>query len=78
MYWEQTEAMRVVREISSFKNIKPGVRQRCVLCSNLFSHYSEIIMQNLEGYPGIKVEWHIINNLRYIDIIVLIAENKEE
>ena len=45
---------------------------------HLFSSYSEIIMQNIKGYPGIEVVGHNVNNLRYTDDTVLIAENKED
>ena len=48
MYWE---AMQVDEEISKLKKKKCGVTQGRVLFSDLFSAYSEIIMQNLEGYP---------------------------
>ena len=78
MYWEQTAATRVYGEISSFKKIKHGVSQGCVLSPDLSFLYSEICMQNLEGYPGIKVEGHNVNNLRYADDTVLIAENKDD
>ncbi|GFN77568.1 craniofacial development protein 2-like protein [Plakobranchus ocellatus] len=45
---------------------------------DLFSLYSEIIMRNLENHPGIKVGKQNMNNLRYADDTVLIAENKED
>ncbi|GFN75306.1 retrovirus-related pol polyprotein from type-1 retrotransposable element r2 [Plakobranchus ocellatus] len=35
-------------------------------------------MRNLENHPGIKVGGQNINNLRYADDTVLIAENKED
>ena len=35
-------------------------------------------MQNLEGYPGIKVERHTIKSPRYADDPVLIADSKED
>ncbi|GFO43596.1 retrovirus-related pol polyprotein from type-1 retrotransposable element r2 [Plakobranchus ocellatus] len=35
-------------------------------------------MRNLENHPGIKVGGKNINNLRYADDTVLIAENKED
>ncbi|GFO26403.1 retrovirus-related pol polyprotein from type-1 retrotransposable element r2 [Plakobranchus ocellatus] len=63
---------------STFQDIKRGVRQDCVLSPDLFSLYSEIIMRNLENHPGIKVGGQNINNLRYADDTVLIAENKED
>ncbi|GFN78228.1 retrovirus-related pol polyprotein from type-1 retrotransposable element r2 [Plakobranchus ocellatus] len=78
MYWEQTAAMRVENENSTFQDIKRGVRKGCVLSPDLLSLYSEIIMRNLENHPGIKVSGHNINNLRYVDDTVLIAENKED
>ncbi|GFN87694.1 hypothetical protein PoB_001420000 [Plakobranchus ocellatus] len=74
MYWEQTAAMRIENKTSTFQDIERGVRQGCVL----FSLYSEIIMQNLENHPGIDVGGQNINNLRYADDTVLIAENKED
>ncbi|GFO23899.1 endonuclease-reverse transcriptase [Plakobranchus ocellatus] len=78
MYWEQTAAMRIENKTSIFLDIKRGVRQGCVLSPDLFSLYSEIIMRNLENHPGIKVGGQNINNLRYADDTVLIAENKED
>ena len=78
MYWEQTAAMRVEGEISAFQKIKRGVRQGCVLSPDLFSLYSEIIMRNIEGQPGIRVGGHNINNLRYADDTVLISENEKD
>ncbi|GFO19870.1 retrovirus-related pol polyprotein from type-1 retrotransposable element r2 [Plakobranchus ocellatus] len=70
--------MRIENKTSTFQDIKRGVRQGCVLSPDLFSLYSEIIMQNLENHPGIKVGGQNINNLRYADDTVLIAENKED
>ncbi|GFN92294.1 retrovirus-related pol polyprotein from type-1 retrotransposable element r2 [Plakobranchus ocellatus] len=78
MYWEQTAAMRIENKTSTFQDIKRGVRQGCVLSPDLFSLYSEIIMRKLENHPGIKVGGQNINNLRYADDTVLIAENKED
>ena len=45
---------------------------------SFFSLYSEIIMQNLEGNPGIKVGGHNLNNLRHADDTVLMSKNKED
>ena len=76
MYWEQVAAMRVENDTSSVQKIKRGVRQGCVLSSDLFSLYSEIIMRNLVNSPGIKIGGRVINNFRYADDTVLIAENE--
>ena len=78
MYWKQTAAMRIGNDFSAFQDIKRGVRQGCVLFPDLFSIYSEIIMRALEGMPGIKVGGYNMNNIRYADDTVLIADNENE
>ena len=49
-----------------------------MLSPDIFSLYSEIIMQNLEGNPGIKVGGLNLNNLRHAADTVLMPENKED
>ena len=78
IYWEQTAAMRIGNDLSAFQDIKRGVRQGCVLSPDLFSIYSEIIMRALKGMPGIKVGGYNMNNIRYADDTVLIADNEKE
>ena len=78
MYWDQTAAVRVENDTSPFQKIKRGVRQGCVLSPDLFNLYSELIMRNLEDSPGIKVGGKNVNNLRYADDTVLIAENEKD
>ena len=43
-----------------------------------FSIYSEIIMRALEGMPGIEVGGYNMNNIRYADDTVLIADNENK
>ena len=48
--------------------------------SRLCILYAEYIMRNDgldDAQAGIKIAWRNINNLRYTDDIMLIAENKE-
>ena len=78
IYWEQTVAMRIGNDLSVFQDIKRGVRQGCLLSPDLFSIYSEIIMRALEGMPGIKIGGYKMNNIRYADDTVLIADNEKE
>ncbi|GFO16201.1 endonuclease-reverse transcriptase [Plakobranchus ocellatus] len=78
IYWQQIAAVRIENEISPFQMIKRGVRQGCVLSPDLFNLYSETTLRNLDEYPGIRIGGRIINNLRYADDTVLIAENKED
>ena len=78
IYWEQTAAVRVDNQLSEYQPIKRGVRQGCVLSPDLFSIYSEKIMQNIENLPGICINGNNMNNLRYADDTVLIAENEKD
>ena len=77
LYWEQTAAIRYENELGQTVKIRRGVRQGCVLSPDLFSLYSEHIMREIEGLPGIRVGGFNINNLRYADDTVLIATSEE-
>ena len=61
--------------------MRKGVRQGYMLSPCLFNVYAEYIMQNAgldEAEAGIKIDWRIINNLRYSDDTTLVAEKEEE
>ena len=52
-----------------------------ILLPCLFNLYAEYIMQNAglnEAQAGIKIAGRNINNLRYADDTILLAESKEE
>ena len=60
--------------------IGKGVRQGCILSSCLFNLYAEYIMRNAglhEAQAGIKIARRNINNLRYVDDTILMAESEE-
>ena len=60
--------------------IVKGVRQSCILSPCLFNLYAEYIMQNAgleESQAGIKIAWRNINNLRYADYTILVAESEK-
>ena len=78
MYWQQTAAIKINNKISGYQKIEKGLRQGCVLSRDLYSLYSEIILRNIKGRPGIGIGGVNINNLRYADDIVLIAGKEEE
>ena len=78
LYWQQTAAIKVGNEIGPYQQITTGVRQGCVLSPHLFSLYSEIIMRSIEDMPGTLVGGYNINNLRYADDTVLIAESEKD
>ena len=61
--------------------IGKGVHQVCILSLCLFNFYAEYIMQNAgleEAQARIKISRRNINDLRYADDAILMAESKEE
>ena len=73
MYWEQTAVVRTKTGISSVFKIKKGVIQGCVLSPNLYNLYTEKIVREIEGMPGVVIGAVNINNLRYADDTGLLA-----
>ena len=58
-----------------------GARQGCILSPCLFNFYAEYIIRNTgleEAQAGIKIARRNINNLRYADDTILMAESEEE
>ena len=61
--------------------IEKGAYQGCILSPCLFNLYAEYIMQNAsldEAQAGIKFARRNINNLRYGDDTIVMAESREE
>ena len=60
--------------------IGKGVRQSCILSLCLFNLYTQYIMQNVrlvEAQAGIMIAGRNINNFRYAEDTMLMAESKE-
>ena len=58
-----------------------GIHQGCILSPCLFNLHAEYIMRNAgleEAQAGIKIARRNINNLRYADDTILMAESEEE
>ena len=60
--------------------IRKGVPQGCILSPCLFNFYAEYMWNSGldEAQAGIKIAGRSINNLRYADDTILMAESEEE
>ena len=61
--------------------IEKGVHQGCILSPCLFNLNAEYIIQNPrldEAQAGMKIAGRNVNNLRYADDTILMAESEEE
>ena len=55
-------------------DINWGVRQECMLSSEFFTLYGEVIMRAKEMLYSISIGSRKINNIRYVDDTVVIAD----
>ena len=81
LYADQEATVRTRHGTTDWFQIRKGVCQGCILSPCLFNLYAEYIMGNAgldEAQPGIKIAGRNINNLRYTDDTILMAENEEE
>ena len=65
LYWEQKAVVGVGEDVSEWFNIEIGLRQGCVLSPDLFSLYSQLVMEQLTECKGVKIGGKNINNIRY-------------
>ena len=73
--------MRPGHGTTDWFQIGKGVRQGCILSPCLFNFYAEYIMRNAgleETQAGLKIARRNINNLRYADDTIIMAESEEE
>ena len=80
LYADQEATVRTRHGTTDWFKIGKGVQQGCILPC-LFNLYAEYIIRNAgldEAQAGIKIAWRNINNLRYADDTILMAESKEE
>ena len=78
LYWEQRAAVRINSEKTDWVRIERGVRQGCVLSPDIFSLYSQKVMEEIEELEGVRVGGRNINCIRYADDTVLIADSNEK
>ena len=81
LYAGQDATVRTGHGTTDWFQIGKGVHQGCILSPCLFNFYAEYIMRNAEldeAQAGIKTAGRNINNLRYADDPILMAESKGE
>ena len=78
LYWKQISVVRSGDDISEWLDIKQCVRQGCVASPHLFALYTDMIMRELDDMDGFRIGGTGVNNLRYADNTVIIAESEEQ
>ena len=81
LYASQEATVRIGHGTTDWFQIGKGACQCCILKPCLFNFYAEYIMRNAgleEAQAGIKNVRRNIDNLRYADDTILIAESEEE
>ena len=81
LYAGQEATVRTGHGTTDWFHIGKGVCQGCVLSPCLFNLYADYIVRNaglVEAQAGVKIAGRNINNLRYADNTILMAESEEE
>ena len=81
LYAGQEVTGRTGHGTTDWFQIRKGVCQGCILSPCLFNLYAEYITRNAgleETQAGIKIAGRNINNFRYSDDTILMAESEEE
>ena len=81
LYAGQEATVRTGHGTRDWSQTGKGVRQGCILSPCLFNLHAEYIMRDAgleEAQAGIKIARRNINNLRYADDTILMAESEEE
>ena len=80
LYTGQEATVRTGHGTTDWFQIGNGVCKGCILSPCLFNLYAENIMRNAgleEAQAGIKIARRNINNLKYADDTILMAESEE-
>ena len=80
LYAGQEATIRTQHETMGWIKIGKGVHQGCILSPCFCNFYAEYIMRNArldEAQAGIKIAGRTINNLRYTNETILMAEGEK-
>ena len=81
LYAGQEATVRTRHETTDWFQIRRGIREGYILLPWLFNFYAEYVTRNAgldEAQAGVKIAGRNINNLRYADDTMLMAESEEE
>ena len=81
LYASQEATFRTGHGTKDWFQIGKGVQHSCILSPFLFNLYTEYIVRNTgleESQAGIKIAGRNINNFRYADDTIFMAESEEE
>ena len=81
LYAGQEATVRTGHGTTDWFQIGKGIGQGFILSPCLFNFYAEYIMRHAgleEAQAGIKIAGRNINNLRYADDTILMAESEED
>ena len=81
LYAGQEATVRTGHGTTDWFQIGKGIHQDCILSPCFFNLYAEYILRNVgleEAQTRIKIARRNINNLRYADDTILMAESEEE
>ncbi|GFR64948.1 retrovirus-related Pol polyprotein LINE-1 [Elysia marginata] len=77
IYWNQSAKVKLTSGTTEDIIIQLGVRQECTLSLSLFNLYSEYLRQKtISEKIGILINGVNINNIRYAENTVILAESK--
>ena len=76
--WNQKATVQIVDNKTEWIEIKNGVRQGCILFPDLFSLYSQRVMDEMGDLRGVKIGGRNVNYLRSAEDTVLITDSEEK
>ena len=80
LYSKFQSSVRVNGELTDWFRTMVVVRQRCIISPQLFNILLELVMAyaTYESAIVVHIQGHLINNLRFVDDITLLAESAED
>ncbi|GFS27243.1 retrovirus-related Pol polyprotein from type-1 retrotransposable element R2 [Elysia marginata] len=79
IYWNQSAKVKLTSGTTEGIKIQRGVRQGCILSPSLFNLYCEYLLQKaISKKSGILINGFNINNIRYADDTVILAESEKQ